>query len=68
MLQTLALHEPLEDKNQFFAWLAAEVFLNSNDHSVLYEPEDALALVMRARHKSAGVQEIAAQLRGWATS
>ena len=33
-----------------------------------YEPEEALALVMRAKHKGARVQEIAAQLRAWSTS
>ncbi|MET7353092.1 type II toxin-antitoxin system death-on-curing family toxin [Streptomyces mirabilis] len=67
MLESIALHEPLEDKNPFFAWLVAEVFLNTNDHYVHYEPEEALALVMRAKHKGARVQEVAAQLRAWAT-
>ncbi|MFE4631298.1 hypothetical protein [Streptomyces mirabilis] len=64
---SIALHEPLEDKNPFFAWLVAEVFLNTNDHYMQYEPEEALALVMRAKHKGARVQEVAAQLRVWAT-
>ncbi|MFE2971660.1 fic family toxin-antitoxin system, toxin component [Streptomyces sp. NPDC059340] len=67
MLESIALHEPLEDKNLFFAWLVAEVFLNTNDHYMHYEPEEALALVMRAKHKGARVQEVAAQLRAWAT-
>ncbi|MFG2440708.1 fic family toxin-antitoxin system, toxin component [Streptomyces sp. NPDC048508] len=68
MLETVALHEPLESKNEFFAWLVAETFLSTNKKSMRYEPEDALALVMRAKHKGAGVQEIAAQLRAWATA
>jgi len=68
MLESTALHEPLEDKNLFFAWLVAEAFLNTNGVYMSYEPEDALALVLRAKHKSAGVQEIAAQLRAWATA
>jgi death-on-curing protein len=68
MLESTALHEPLEDKNLFFAWLAAEVFLNTNGVYMQYEPEDALALVLRAKHKSAGVQEVAAQLRAWAAT
>ncbi|MFE2431609.1 hypothetical protein ACFXJ5_33360 [Streptomyces sp. NPDC059373] len=67
MLESTALHEPLEDKNLFFAWLVAEVFLNSNGIYMQYEPEDALALVLRTKHKNAGVQETAAQLRAWAT-
>ncbi|MEV0935438.1 hypothetical protein ACIBMX_44265 [Streptomyces phaeochromogenes] len=45
----------------------AEVFLNTNGHYLHYEPEEALALVMRARHKGARVQELAAQLRVWTT-
>ncbi|WP_326732463.1 hypothetical protein [Streptomyces phaeochromogenes] len=45
----------------------AEVFLNTNGHYMHYEPEEALALVMRARHKGARVQELAAQLRVWTT-
>ncbi|MFE7077358.1 type II toxin-antitoxin system death-on-curing family toxin [Streptomyces sp. NPDC057620] len=67
MIESIALHEPLEDKNLFFAWMAAEVFLNTNGHVLHYEPEEALTLVMRAKHKGAGVQEIAAQLRAWST-
>ncbi|WP_327411316.1 hypothetical protein OG458_42020 (plasmid) [Streptomyces sp. NBC_01281] len=68
MLETIVLHDPLEAKNEFFAWLVAEMFLNTNEKSLRYAPEDALALVMRAKHKSADVQEIAAQLRAWATA
>lgn len=68
MLESTALHEPLEDRNLFFAWLVAEVFLNTNGVYLQYEPDDAFALVLRAKHKSAGVQEIAAQLRAWATA
>ncbi|MEV7392550.1 MULTISPECIES: fic family toxin-antitoxin system, toxin component [unclassified Streptomyces] len=68
MLETIALHEPLEAKNEFFAWLAAETFLNTNGVALHYEPEEALALVMRTKHKGARVQEIAAQLRSWSTS
>ncbi len=49
----------------------AEVFLNTNGrymhHYMHYEPEEALALVMRARHKGMRVQELAAQLRAWTT-
>ncbi|MFF3713118.1 hypothetical protein [Streptomyces phaeochromogenes] len=70
MLESVALHEPLDDKNPFFAWMVAEVFLNTSGHSMHsmhYEPEEALALVMRARHKGARVQELAAQLRAWTT-
>jgi prophage maintenance system killer protein len=67
MLETIALHEPLEAKNEFFAWLVAETFLNTNGVTLDYEPEEALALVMRAKHKGARVQEVAAQLRGWST-
>jgi death-on-curing protein len=67
MLETIALHEPLEAKNEFFAWLVAETFLNTNGVTLDYEPEEALALVMRAKHKGARVQEIAAQLRAWST-
>ncbi|TKA02238.1 hypothetical protein [Actinacidiphila oryziradicis] len=40
MLESTALHEPLEDKNLFFAWLVAEVFLNTNGIYMQYEPED----------------------------
>jgi death-on-curing protein len=68
MLESTALHEPLEDRNLSFAWLVAEVFLNTNGVYLHYEPEDALALVLRAKHKSADVQETAAQLRAWATA
>jgi len=67
MLETVALHESLENRNEFFAWLVAETFLNTNGQYMHYEPEEALALVMRAKHKSARVQEIAAQLRSWST-
>ncbi|MFI7142497.1 type II toxin-antitoxin system death-on-curing family toxin [Streptomyces massasporeus] len=67
MLETIVLHEPLEAKNEFFAWLVAETYLNTNGVTLDYEPEEALALVMRAKHKGARVQEIAAQLRGWST-
>ncbi|MGW2897471.1 hypothetical protein ACWDAO_23405 [Streptomyces sp. NPDC001212] len=38
----------------------------TNGQYLHYEPEEALALVMRA--KGARVQEIAAQLRAWSTS
>ncbi|MFE2499593.1 fic family toxin-antitoxin system, toxin component [Streptomyces scopuliridis] len=68
MMETVALHEPLEAKNEFFSWLVAETFLNTNGQTLYYEPEEALALVMRAKHKGARVQEIAAQLRAWSTS
>ncbi|MFJ7078463.1 fic family toxin-antitoxin system, toxin component [Streptomyces sp. NPDC098781] len=68
MLETIALHEPLERRNEFFAWLVAETFLNTNGVVMDYEPEDALALVMRAKHKGASVQEVAAQLRAWSRS
>ncbi|MFF5007294.1 hypothetical protein ACFY3G_31245 [Streptomyces phaeochromogenes] len=67
MLESVALHEPLDDKNPFFAWMVAEVFLNTNGHYMHYEPEEALALVMRARHKGAPVQELAARLRASTT-
>lgn len=65
MMETIALHEPLEAKNEFFAWLVAETFLNTNDQYLNYEPEEALALVMRSKHKGARLQEVAAQLRTW---
>ncbi|MER5254398.1 MULTISPECIES: hypothetical protein [unclassified Streptomyces] len=65
MLESIALHEPLEAKNEFFAWLVAETFLNTNGVTLDYEPEDALALVMRAKDKGAHAQEVAAQLRAW---
>ncbi|MEU0947533.1 fic family toxin-antitoxin system, toxin component [Streptomyces canus] len=68
MMETTALHEPLEAKNEFFAWLVAETFLNTNGEYLNYEPEEALALVMRSKHKGARVQEVAAQLRAWSTS
>ncbi|MGW4517287.1 hypothetical protein ACWEO4_36135 [Streptomyces sp. NPDC004393] len=67
MTERVALHEPLETKNEFFAWLVAETFLNTNGVTLDYEPEEALAVVMRAKHKGARVQEIAAQLRAWST-
>ncbi|WP_432198395.1 hypothetical protein [Streptomyces sp. bgisy027] len=41
MLETIALHEPLEAKNEFFAWPVAETFLNTNGVVLDYEPEDA---------------------------
>ncbi|MEU5438739.1 fic family toxin-antitoxin system, toxin component [Streptomyces sp. NPDC020719] len=65
MLETIALHEPLEAKNEFFAWLVAETFLSTNGQTMRYEPEEALALVIRAKLKGARVQEVAAQLRAW---
>lgn len=65
MLETIIFHEPLEERNQFFAWLAAETFLAANIVHMTYEPEEALALVMRAKHKGANVREVAAQLRAW---
>ncbi|MGW0730285.1 fic family toxin-antitoxin system, toxin component [Streptomyces mirabilis] len=68
MLETIALHEPLESRNAFFAWLVAETFLNTNGKYMHYEPEEALARVMRVKHKGAAVQEIAAQLRSWSTA
>ncbi|MFD5234968.1 hypothetical protein ACFWJ5_42130 [Streptomyces qaidamensis] len=67
LLESIALHEPLEAKNEFFAWLVAETFLNTDGVTLDYEPEEALALVMRAKHKGARVQELAAQLRAWST-
>ncbi|MER6205955.1 fic family toxin-antitoxin system, toxin component [Streptomyces sp. NPDC001642] len=67
MLESIALHEPLEARNSFFAWLVAETFLNTNGVTLDYKPEEALALVMRASRKDARVQELAAQLRAWAT-
>lgn len=67
MLESLALHEPLEAKSEFFAWLVAETFLNANGVTLNYEPEEALALVIRVKHKGAVVQEVAAQLRAWST-
>ncbi|WP_405634186.1 hypothetical protein OHB53_08540 [Streptomyces sp. NBC_00056] len=63
LLQTLALHEPLEDRNAFFAWLFGEVFLKVNGIHMDSQPEEALALVMSTGHKNASVQEIAAQFR-----
>ncbi|MFE7332557.1 type II toxin-antitoxin system death-on-curing family toxin [Streptomyces sp. NPDC057565] len=65
MMESLVLHEPLEDKNPFYAWLVGEVFLNTNGIHMSYEPEEALAMVMRVRHKNASVRETAAQLREW---
>lgn len=47
--------------------LVTETFLNTNGQYLHYEPEEALALVMRAKHKGARVQEVAAQLRAWST-
>ncbi|MFG2681307.1 type II toxin-antitoxin system death-on-curing family toxin [Streptomyces sp. NPDC048392] len=67
LMESIALFEPLEAKNEFFAWLVAETFLNTNGVTLDYEPEEALALVMRAKHKGARVQELAAQLRAWST-
>ncbi|MER6162503.1 fic family toxin-antitoxin system, toxin component [Streptomyces sp. NPDC001868] len=66
-LETITLHELLEE-NEFFAWLVAETYLSGNGITLDYEPEEALALVMRAKHKGARVQEVAAQLRVWSTS
>ncbi|MEU2556448.1 hypothetical protein ABZ589_33030 [Streptomyces sp. NPDC013313] len=65
MLETITLHEPLEAKNEFFAWLVAETFLSTNGATLDYQPEEALAIVMRAKHEGARVQEVAAQLRAW---
>lgn len=67
MLESIALHEPLEARNGFFAWLAAETFLNTNGQHLYYEPKEALALVTRSKNKDARVQEVAAQLRAWST-
>lgn len=68
MIQTIALHEPLENRNAFFAWLAAEVFLNTNGVYLQYEPKEALDLVVETSRKNIGVQEIASRLRGWTTA
>ncbi|OEJ22949.1 hypothetical protein AR457_37700 [Streptomyces agglomeratus] len=65
MLETIALHEPLEKMNTFYAWLCAETFLAANEIHMTYAPEDALALVMRSKHKGADVLEVSAQLRAW---
>ncbi|WP_217215665.1 type II toxin-antitoxin system death-on-curing family toxin [Streptomyces sp. AC550_RSS872] len=67
LMESIALFEPLEAKNEFFAWLVAETFLNTNNVTLAYEPGEVLALVMRAKHKGARVQEVAAQLRAWST-
>ncbi|MEU1077289.1 MULTISPECIES: fic family toxin-antitoxin system, toxin component [unclassified Streptomyces] len=67
MLETIALHEPLETKNEFLAWLVAGTFLDTNGVVLNYAPEESLALVMRAKHKGARVQEVATQLRAWST-
>ncbi|MER6560559.1 fic family toxin-antitoxin system, toxin component [Streptomyces sp. NPDC001027] len=67
MLESIALHEPLEARNDFFAWLVAETFLNTNGQRLHYEPKEALALVTRSKNKDARVQEAAAQLRVWST-
>ncbi|MET7899823.1 hypothetical protein [Streptomyces mirabilis] len=68
MLETLVLHEPLESRNAFFAWLVVETFLNTNGQYMHYAPEEALALVIRVKHTGAAVQEIATQLRVWSTA
>ncbi|WP_327309824.1 fic family toxin-antitoxin system, toxin component (plasmid) [Streptomyces sp. NBC_01298] len=66
MLETIVLHEPLEKKNHFFAWLCAETFLATNEVYMTYEPEDALALVLRIKHKGIDdLREVSAQLRAW---
>ncbi|MFF8264302.1 hypothetical protein [Streptomyces virginiae] len=65
MLQTIVLHEPLEARNDFFAWLCAETFLASNAVYMTYAPQDALALVLRIKHKGPDLREVSAQLRAW---
>ncbi|OEJ21065.1 type II toxin-antitoxin system death-on-curing family toxin [Streptomyces subrutilus] len=67
LMQTLALHEPLEAHNDFFAWLAGEVFLATNGIHMNYEPKEARELVLSAGRKEIGAQAIAARLRGWTT-
>ncbi|MFE4309191.1 type II toxin-antitoxin system death-on-curing family toxin [Streptomyces sp. NPDC056891] len=65
MLDTIVLHEPLEEKNHFFAWLCAETFLATNEVHLSYDPREALALVVRVKHKGVDLREVSAQLRAW---
>ncbi|MEV7512025.1 fic family toxin-antitoxin system, toxin component [Streptomyces sp. NPDC091201] len=65
LMQTLALHEPLEARNDFFAWLAGEVFLSTNDIVMSYEPKEARELILSTGRKEIGVQAVAARLRSW---
>lgn len=67
MLQTLALHAPLERHNDTYAWLVAETFLRVNGHPLSVKAGDALALAGRAARRDAGVRQIATELRAWAT-
>lgn len=67
MLETIALLEPLEEMNAFYAWLSAETFLATNEVHMNYAPEDALALVLRIKHKGSDLLEVSAQLRAWTT-
>jgi death-on-curing protein len=68
LMQTIALHEPLERDNVLYAWLAGETFLRVNGRAMEYKPADARTLIIRTGQKDAGVREIAAQLRAWATT
>ncbi|MFB7836121.1 fic family toxin-antitoxin system, toxin component [Streptomyces sp. NPDC056056] len=65
MLDTIVLHEPLEEKNHFFAWLCAETFLATNAVHLNYDPREALALVLRVKHKGVDLREVSVQLRAW---
>jgi prophage maintenance system killer protein len=65
LIETLALHEPLEAHNLLYAWTAGEAFLHANGHRLYYEPADALALVQGAGRREIDVREMAAALRRW---
>jgi death-on-curing protein len=68
LLHTLARLPSLEHSNRQFAWLTAVGFLSVNGHQLEYPPKAAATLVSDGSAGRVGVQQIALQLRRWATS
>ncbi|MEU1107288.1 hypothetical protein ABZ408_41145 [Streptomyces tibetensis] len=65
MLESIALALTIGGEERVLRLADRRDVLNTNGITLDYEPEEALALVMRAKHKGARVQEVAAQLRAW---
>lgn len=68
LLHTLVRLPSLEHSNRQFAWLAAVGFLTLNGYHLNYPPKAAASMVNDAGAGLLAVQQIAVQLRQWATA
>lgn len=62
LLHAIVRLQPLETRNDIFAWLAAYALLGLNDITVKATPEQALALVRSAENGDLDERQISAQL------